>query len=79
MPERLDLQDRDAELVLDGAADRFATAPTDVQVRAATPPVADREDLVGGEPAEGQQRQGHPDGHRDQPPNSTTMAQCANR
>ena len=41
-------------------------APPTSRWAVAAPPVADREDLVGGEPAEGQQRDGHPDGRPDQ-------------
>ena len=49
-----------------GAADGLPAGPADVQVGAAAPPVADREDLVGHEPAEGQQRDGHPDDRAEQ-------------
>ena len=64
--ERLHLLDLQAELVGEGAPDGLAPGPADVQVGAAAPPVADREDVVGGEPAEGEQRDGHPDGRPDQ-------------
>jgi hypothetical protein len=57
--ERLDLLDLQAELVGQGPADGLAAGPADVQMGAAAPPVGDWEDLVGGEPAEGEQRDGH--------------------
>ena len=53
--------DGQPELILERAADGLAAGPADVQVGGAAPPVADREDLVGGEPAEGEQRDGHAD------------------
>jgi len=60
-PERLDLQHLDAQLVLQGLVDGLAAAAADVQVGRAAAPVGDREDLVGGEHAEGHQRDGDPD------------------
>ena len=63
--ERLDLGDLQPELVLEPAPDGLAAGPADVQVGAAAPPVADREDLVGREPAVGQQRDGDPEGRPD--------------
>jgi hypothetical protein len=60
-PERLDLLDGQAELILQGSADGLAAGSADVQVGAAAPAVADREHLVGGEPAVGEQRDGDPD------------------
>ena len=50
--ERLDLDDGQAELVLDGVADGLAAAPADVEVRGLALAVGDGEDLVGGEEAE---------------------------
>ena len=50
--DRLDVEDRQAELVLDRLADRLAPPPTDVEVRGLALPVGDGEDLVRGEEAE---------------------------
>ena len=65
-PERLDLLHDQAQLILQGALDRLPASPADIQMGAAAPPVGDRVDLVGGEPAEQQQREGDPDAHPDQ-------------
>ena len=65
-PERLHVLHDQAELILQGPPDRLPAGPADVQVGAAAPPVGDWVDLVGGEPAEQQQREGHPDAHPDQ-------------
>jgi hypothetical protein len=65
-PERLDLLHHEAELVGQGPPDCLAAGTGDIEVGAAAPPVDNREHLVGGEPAEGQQREGDPDAHRDQ-------------
>ena len=61
-PERLDFFHGQAQLILQRPPDRLAAGPADVQVGAAATVVADGEDLVGGEPAEGEQWDGHPDG-----------------
>jgi hypothetical protein len=65
-PERLDLLDLQAQLLLQRLADGLAAGPADVQVGAAAAAVADREDLARRKPAERQQRDGHPDHRRDQ-------------
>jgi hypothetical protein len=65
-PERFDLLDDQPELVLQPASDRLAAGAADVQVRAATSPVGDREDLAGREPAEGNQRDRDPDAGREE-------------
>jgi hypothetical protein len=65
-PERLDLLDHQAELVLQGLTDRLPTCPTDVQVSAAPTPVGDREDLAGRKDAKAEQRDRHPNGDPNQ-------------
>ena len=64
-PERLDLGDGQAELVLQPGR-IAAPGAGDVQVGGAAAAVADREDLVGGEQAEQGERDGDPDGRTDQ-------------
>jgi hypothetical protein len=64
--EGRDVLDEQAELVLQPAPDRGSARAGDVQVGGAAAPVGDREHLAGSEHAEGDQRQGHPDGHPDQ-------------
>ena len=59
-PERLDVSDDQAELILQAATDRRTTGTADVEVGAATASVRDRERLVGSEQAEGEQHDGHP-------------------
>ena len=63
-PDRLDLEDREPELVGDGLPDRVASGPGDVQVGRLAPPVRHRERLVRGEPAEGGERDRHPQDDR---------------
>ena len=57
-PDRLHVDDRDAELVLDRTADRLAAAPAHVEVGRLALPVAHREQLVRREEAEGDERDG---------------------
>ena len=75
-PERLDLLHDQAQLVLQGPLDRLPAGAADIQVGAAAPPVGDRVDLVGGEPAEQQQREGDPEAHPDQQVGRGVNAQC---
>ena len=50
-----------AELVLQRPEDGLAAGAADVQVGRPAPPVADREDLVGGQQPERRQRDGDPE------------------
>jgi len=58
-PEGLDLGHDEAELVGERLADRDPPGAADVEVRGAAPPVADREDRVGSDEPEGEQRDRH--------------------
>jgi hypothetical protein len=64
-PERLDLLHDEPKLVGQGAPDGLAAGAADIQMGAAAPPVGHWVDLVGGEAAEHQQREGHPENHPD--------------
>ena len=63
-PDRLAVDDGEPELVLYGLADRCPAASRDVEMGGLAAPVGDREELVRGEEAERQQRDGDADRHR---------------
>ena len=62
-PDRADIDDGDAELVLDGAAKGLATASSDVEVGRLAAVVLHREHVVGGEESEREERDGDAQSH----------------